>query len=65
MFDWVLNLSLLCVKNKKLVILHEKLKTLQLFFMDGVHLSQGYRTTARRQFTFYHSESRVLTTLKR
>ena len=25
------------------------------FFMDGVQLSQGYRATTRRQFTFYHS----------
>ena len=23
--------------------------------MDGVQLSQGYRATTRRQFTFYHS----------
>ena len=26
--------------------------------MDGVQLSQGYRATMRRQFTFYHSISR-------
>ena len=23
--------------------------------MEGVQLSQGYRATSRRQFTFYHS----------
>ena len=26
--------------------------------MDGVHLSQGYRATARRQFNFYNSVPR-------
>ena len=26
--------------------------------MDGFQLSQGYRATARRQFTFYHSVPR-------
>ena len=30
-------------------------KTLRLLFMDGVQLSQGYRASARRQFTFYYS----------
>ena len=34
------------------MILHGKLRTLRLFFMDGVQLSQGYRTTAKRQFIF-------------
>ena len=24
------------------------------FLMDGVKLSEGYRTTTRRQFTFYY-----------
>ena len=28
-------------------------------FMDGVQLSQGYRTTSWRQFTFYHSVPRI------
>ena len=58
MFNWVLNTSLLRVKNKKTDYLTCKLKTLLLLFMDGVQLSQGYRATARRQFTFYHSVSR-------
>ena len=30
--------------------------------MDGVQLSQGYRATTRRQFTFYHSVPRSLPT---
>ena len=30
-------------------------KTLRLLFMDGVQLSQGYRASTRRQFTFYYS----------
>ena len=34
-------------------------KTLRLLFMDGVQLSQGYRATARRQFTFYNSATRT------
>ena len=34
-------------------------KTLRLLFMDGVQLSQGYRATTRRQFTFYHSATRT------
>ena len=29
-------------------------KTLWYYFMDGVQLSQGYKTTTRRQSTFYH-----------
>ena len=29
-------------------------KTLWPLFMDAVQLSQGYRATLRRQFTFYH-----------
>ena len=29
-------------------------KTLWPLFMDGVQLSQSYRATSRRQFTFYH-----------
>ena len=29
-------------------------KTLWPLFMDGAQLSQGYRATTRRQFTFYH-----------
>ena len=33
--------------------LHSK-KTLWPLFMDTVQLCQGYRATARRQFTFYH-----------
>ena len=27
--------------------------------MDGVQLSQGYRATSRRQFTFYHSFPKI------
>ena len=34
------------------------LKTLWPLFMDGVQLCQGYKTTTRRQFTFYHSVPR-------
>ena len=30
-------------------------KTLWFLFMDRVQLSQGYRATLRRPFTFYHS----------
>ena len=30
-------------------------KTLLPLFMDGLQLSQGYRTTRNRLFTFYHS----------
>ena len=38
-----------------------KLKTLyDPFFMDGVQLSQGCRTTRKRQFTFYHWSPEVL-----
>ena len=37
MSDWVLNTSLLPVKNKKKqIILYEKLRTLWPLFMDGV-----------------------------
>ena len=32
----------------------EHIKTLWLFSMDGVQLSQVYRATTRRQFIFYH-----------
>ena len=38
----------------KSLILYEKLKVLWPLFIDGVHLSEGYRATMR-QFTFYHS----------
>ena len=31
-----------------------KKKTLWSLFMDGVQLPQGYSSTLRRQFTFYH-----------
>ena len=51
-------MPLLPVKSKKEIILYEKLKTLWPLFMDGVQLSQGYRATKRRQFTFYHSVPR-------
>ena len=54
MFDWILNMPLLPVKNKE-IILYEKLKTLWSLFMDGIQLSQGYRATLKRQFYFYHS----------
>ena len=30
-------------------------KNLWSLFMDAVQLSQGYRATTRKQFTFYHS----------
>ena len=30
-------------------------KSLWPIFMDGVQLPQGYKATARKQFTFYHS----------
>ena len=52
MFNWVFNMNLLSVKNKKKIILYEKCKTLQPLFINGVQLSQGYRAIARRQFTF-------------
>ena len=39
MFDWVLNVSLLHVKNKKLIILHKKPNILQFLFMDGVFIT--------------------------
>ena len=32
-------------------------KNLWPLFMDGVQLSQGYRVTTKRQFTFYHSRN--------
>ena len=53
MFDWVVNTPLLPVKNKETNHVIEKLKTLWPLFMDGVQLSQGYRATTRRHFTFY------------
>ena len=34
--------------------LKKTFKTLWPLFMDAVQLSQGYRATTRRQFTFYH-----------
>ena len=37
-----------------------KLKTLWPLFMDGVQLSQGYRVTSRRHFTFCHSIPKIL-----
>ena len=65
MFGWVLNMPLLPVKNKetialkltkhKLKIKLKKHKTLWPIFRDGVQLSQSYRCTTRRHFTFYHS----------
>ena len=58
MFDWILNMPLLPVKNKGKIILYEKLKNLRPLFMDGVQLAQAYRATPRRQFTFYHSVPR-------
>ena len=36
----------------------KKYKLYGPFFMDRVQLSQGYRATTRRQFTFYHSVTR-------
>ena len=33
-------------------------KTIWPLFMDGVQLSQGYKVTMRKQFTFYHSVPR-------
>ena len=37
-----------------MLILWKTLKTLWFLFMDEIQLSQGYRVTPRRQFTFYH-----------
>ena len=34
-------------------------KDLSPLFIDGVQLSQSYRTTTRRQFTFYHLVPRI------
>ena len=56
MFDWLLNTPLLPV-IKKQIILYEKYKTLWPLFMNGVQISQGYRATARKQFTFYQPVS--------
>ena len=36
------------------------LKKNMAFFMDGVQLSQGYRATMRKQFTFWHLLTRSL-----
>ena len=54
MFDWVLNISLVSVKNKQTNYLTWKNENFTAFFWDGVQLFQGYRATMRRQFTFYH-----------
>ena len=35
-------------------------KNFMALFIDGVQLSQGYRATTRRQFTFYHSNGNGL-----
>ena len=46
----------------QLVIFSLKLllkKNFTALVMDGVQLSQGYRATTRRQFTFYHSVLRT------
>ena len=34
--------------------MNKKSKLYGPVFLDGVQLSQGYRATTRRQFTFYH-----------
>ena len=39
-------------------IFNWSLKTLWPLFMNGVQLSQGYRGTTKRQFTFYQSVPR-------
>ena len=54
MFEWVLNISLVSVKNKQTNYLTWKNENFMAFFWDGVQLCQGYRATMRRQFTFYH-----------
>ena len=56
MFDWVLNMPLFPVKNKKRNYLARK--TLRPLFMDEIQLSQDYRATKREQFTFYNSVTR-------
>ena len=42
------------IHHSKIIMKLEK-KLYDPFFMNGVHLSQGYRATMRKQFTFYHS----------
>ena len=37
------------------IFINKLKKAIWPLFMDGVQLSQGYRATRRRQFTFYHS----------
>ena len=59
MFGLVVNIPLLPVRIKKQIILYEKLKTVWPLFISAVQLSQGYRGTTRRQFTFYHSLPRI------
>ena len=49
MFDWILNMPLLPVNNKETN--YRIWKTLWSLFMNGVQLSQGYRTTTRKHIT--------------
>ena len=44
--------------NSNSMIFALQKNTLWPLFMDGIQLSQGYRATMRRQFTFYHSVPR-------
>ena len=53
MFNWLLNMPLLPVKNREINYLIGKLKILWPLFMDGVQLTKAYSTVSR-QFTFYH-----------
>ena len=55
MFDWILNMPQLPVKNKERNYLAWKT---WFHVMDGVQLFQGYLAAKRRQFTFYNSVTR-------
>ena len=50
----VLLMLLKITKNERLGHNQSKIIFTGLYYIDGVHLSWGYRTIARRQFTFYH-----------
>lgn len=48
------------LKNQMLRTIPYKKISLWSLFMDGTQLSQDYRTTARRQFIFYHKTQEFL-----
>ena len=50
--------KILFLKKQKTLEQNFKKKTLWPIFIDGVQLSQGYRATMRRHFTFHHSVPR-------